>query len=107
MKRLITLVLIISFSVTILSPTLSAVCPDPNWRPPWRQTIEEIQQGDDTGWGEPVDQKRDFPKPFLFIKDGISYFIILLLNSANPEQPSNDEDKSFTDIDNSRRANPQ
>ena len=108
MKRLIALLIVVAFCISIFVAPVSAVCPNPN---DLRFIRSDTPYGDDGGWGEPVDKSKDKSfEPFLFYRLNFAYpfakfFIIGLINNSDSQDKNDTE--SFTELSNNRRSNPE
>jgi hypothetical protein len=77
MKRLIALLTIVALGITILSPPIAAICPDPSRPVPWMDNRVN-SEGDESGWHEADSEGGDGIVVIfdLFKVYGSKYFII-------------------------------
>jgi hypothetical protein len=110
MRKLIIWLVVVAFGVTLFAPQVSAISPDPNWQPPWIDKGVK-QEGDEGGWGVPVDNSKDTslkPLPILgvrFVYLFERFFIIKVID--NSESQDRYDTNNLTELSDSRRSNPQ
>lgn len=108
MKRLIALLMVAAFCISIFATPASATFPDPNDP---RFVRGGTPNGDEGGWGVPVDKSKDKSfGPFLFYRLNFAYpfskfFIIRVIDNSDSQDRNDTE--SFTELSNNRRSTPE
>jgi hypothetical protein len=105
MKRLIALLAVAAFGISILANPVSSVCPDPKDA---RFIRGDTPYGDDGGWGEPVENSNNMHESFPFYRLNFTYPLVKFLFIRvidNSESQDNNDTESLKELNNNRRSN--